>query len=165
MMTRLSRFNTYFALVLLAAGSGCESPFKEKPVSAIRLHLEVNPDGTGRSKPVAIYRAKPSYVNVENEPILAEVDLTEATVVDTLGGFAIRLAFNQHGTHLLDQCSAAYRGQRLAIFSSFGEARWLGAPQLSRHITDGVFLFTPDATREEAERIVLGLNNAIAKAN
>ena len=29
-----------------------------------------------------------------------------------------------------------------------------------RTITNGVLIFTPDATREEAERIVLGINNA-----
>jgi hypothetical protein len=28
-------------------------------------------------------------------------------------------------------------------------------------LADGVFVFTPDASREEAERIVRGLNNAV----
>ena len=43
------------------------------------------------------------------------------------------------------------------------EARWLAAPRISQRIKDGVLVFTPDATREEAERIVRGLNNVAIK--
>ena len=57
----------------------------------------------------------------------------------------------------------AYHGKRFAIFCKFGEhlknERWLAAPVISRRIADGVLIFTPDATREEADEIVLGLNN------
>ena len=41
----------------------------------------------------------------------------------------------------------------------FGELRWLAAPILQQRIRDGLLVFTPDATREEAERIVRGLKN------
>jgi len=37
--------------------------------------------------------------------------------------------------------------------------RWLAAPVISRRIPDGVLVFTPDASRAEADDIVLGLNN------
>jgi len=30
-------------------------------------------------------------------------------------------------------------------------------------LSDGVFTFTPDATREEAERLVLGVNNTVQR--
>jgi len=64
---------------------------------------------------------------------------------------------------LLEQRSVDSRGQRFAIFCQFGpdlkESRWLAAPIVARRITDGVLVFTPDATRAEAEEIVLGLNN------
>jgi hypothetical protein len=36
--------------------------------------------------------------------------------------------------------------------------RWLAAPRITGRIADGRLEFTPDATRDEAERIVHGLN-------
>ena len=57
----------------------------------------------------------------------------------------------------------------IAIFSQFGEEmkdyRWLAAPVINRRISDGVLVFTPDATREEAEEIALGLNNVAKKVH
>ena len=73
------------------------------------------------------------------------------------------------GTALLEQCTTRNRGRRIAIFSQFGEKmkdyRWLAAPVISRRITDGVLVFTPDATREEAEEIAAGLNNVAKKTH
>ena len=73
------------------------------------------------------------------------------------------------GTVLLEECTAANRGRRIAIFSQFGEKikdyRWLAAPVITRRISDGVLVFTPDATREEAEEIALGLNNVSKKVH
>jgi hypothetical protein len=66
---------------------------------------------------------------------------------------------NPQGTRLLEQYSLAGRDKRAAIFSNFDQVRWLAAPKLSRRISDGVLVFTPDCTREEADRIVRGLNN------
>ena len=40
---------------------------------------------------------------------------------------------------------------------------WLAAPLIRRPIADGVLTFTPDASREEAEKIVKGLNNVTEK--
>jgi hypothetical protein len=36
--------------------------------------------------------------------------------------------------------------------------RWVAAPTMTERIADGRLVFAPDATREEAERIVHGLN-------
>ena len=41
------------------------------------------------------------------------------------------------------------------------ETRWLAAPLITKRISDGVFIFTPDASKEETERIVNGLKNVI----
>ena len=48
---------------------------------------------------------------------------------------------------------------RIGIWARYTEARWLAAPMITRRITNGLFVFTPDCSREEAERIVLGLNH------
>src|SRR5687768_4359396 len=153
------RFNIYFLSALLVLLIGCQSgSFSKKKVSTLRLHLEVNADGTARNSPVPIYRNNPLYVNVENQPFLHEGSIRQATLVEGLGGFELRVDFDRHGTWLLEQYSTAYKGKRAAIFSQFGPARWLAAPIMSERITNGVLIFTPDATREEAERLVEGLN-------
>ena len=132
---------------------------KKKEASTFRVHLEVTQDGTDKNAPVPVYRQSPIYVNVENVPFLTEAHISKASVVDALGSFQIMIQFDRRGTWLLEQYSTAHRGRRIAIFSHFGPARWLAAPVMNKRIADGLLVFTPDATREESERIVLGLSN------
>ena len=166
-------FNTYLGVALLAvAAVSCKSSPEKKAVSVVRLHLEVNRDSTGRSWPVPIYRDKPFMVNIEKEPFIKEGNIKEARVVDTVGGFAIRLQMERRGSWLLEQYTGSNRGKRIAVYAEFFDPpgsktnvmRWIAAPVTTRRITDGIFTFTPDATREEAAVFVLGLNN-IAKKN
>lgn len=159
MKIRVDRFNIYLlsCLALLLAG-GCQTT-KKKEVATITFHLEVNPDGSDRNSRVPIYRASPIQVNVESKPFLNGANVVQAAVIDdSVGGFMIKIKLDRKGTWLLEQYSTASKGKRVAIFSQFGEARWLAAPILAKHIADGVFAFTPDATREEAEHITSGLN-------
>lgn len=166
MTTRFARFNFYLLVLLpLAVLCGCV-PLETKPkgpVAALRLHLQVNPDGNDRSSPVPIGRDTPVMINVEKFPFLDERDVASAKVIGSVGGFAMQIAFDRRGSLLLEQCSIGSKGRCCAVFCQFGEAkaptsRWLAAPLLSRRITDGVLVFTPDATREEAEQIAAGLN-------
>ena len=69
------------------------------------------------------------------------------------------IQFDKHGTLVLDNVTSSYKGSRIVVFSQFGSARWLAAPRIMNRISDGVFTFTPDASREETERIARGLNN------
>jgi hypothetical protein len=55
------------------------------------------------------------------------------------------------------------QGRRVAVWSKWTEGRWLAAPQVMKPIEDGVLVFAIDGTREEAERIVRGLNNVAVK--
>src|SRR5262245_60416851 len=116
---------------------------------------------------VQVLRDHPITINVEKSPILTEAWVKEAKVVDVMDGFALRVEFDDHGTLVLEACTAENRGRRFAIVAQFGESlketRWLAAPLISHRIADGVLTFTPDATREEAEQIVLGLNNVARK--
>ena len=153
------RFNSYLVLgAVFLCCFGCKS-LKKKEATTLRLHQEVVADTSGRSSPVPVYRQNPIFVNVEKEPFLNEGFVAKASVIDALGSFQIMIQFDRRGTWLLEQYTTAHRGRRIAIFSHFGVERWLGAPLTNKRISDGVLVFTPDATREEAERIVLGLNN------
>ncbi len=51
----------------------------------------------------------------------------------------------------------------MVIFTNFGDPRYMGAPKIERTISDGIVQITPDASREEAERFVLGMKNTIRK--
>lgn len=153
-------FNTY--LILIAAlALGCHSTRKPKEYSTFRLHIETNPDPSGNNGPVTIGRSEPFGVNIEKAPFITEYHVENASLVDALGGFQIMVQLNQQGTWLLEQYSMASREKRAAIFSNWGEARWLAAPRLARRMSEGLLVFTPDASREEADRIVRGLNNLV----
>ena len=81
MMIRILRFNSYLALALVSAlVVGCKSskpdksdkstePPKVKEAS-LRLHLEVNPDGSDRNESIPIGRQQPFQVNVEKRAFL-----------------------------------------------------------------------------------------------
>ena len=159
MKIRFPRFNTYLIAALCALGAGCKTT-AEKEVSTLQFHLEVTPDGTEHNSLVPIGREGTFTVNVEKAAFLNEGLVAKAAVVnDALGSFALMIQFNRKGSWMLEQYTVAHKGRRVAILSQFGEARWLAAPKMNNRITDGLFVFTPDATREEAERIARGLNN------
>lgn len=166
MVIRAKRFNIYLlALTVMALFTACRSAESKskKQVAVLGVHVEVSHDETGLNEPVTVFRSSPMLVNIEKSPFLTEVLVTDAKIVENPGGFAIQIHFDRRGTLLLEQYSAKNPGKRFVIKAEFGEklakSRWLAAPLVSRRITDGILTFTPDANREEAEQIVLGLNN------
>lgn len=181
-----ARFNTYLTLALLLlvpagmlssadkpdGSSPTNKPFgkteprkkKDTKLSTLRLHLEAQSDGSARTGPVPIMRSDPMLVNVEKAPFLNEAMVVSAAVIESAGGFEIKIQLDRQGTWLLENITTDNRGRRIAIFSQFTDTRWLAAPKIERRITDGVLTFTPDATKEEAQRIVKGLNEVAKKA-
>jgi preprotein translocase subunit SecD len=182
MKCSLRRFNTYLlaALAVLLLG-GCQSTdAKRKRAKAVlRVHIESNNNDSSRTQSVPIYRENPIMISIERSFFLSEENVKHASVVDTTGGFALRIDFDREGTMLLEQYTGANRGRHLAIFSAFAAkpdeksdskpnekgmtTRWLAAPLIMHRITDGVLVFTPDATREETEDLARGLNNVAKK--
>lgn len=172
-----NRINIYLAVALAIVLTGCASSKKDKPKTVLdkkgkertflRVFIQEDPDGTDRTAKVQIYRANPVTINVHKEAFLDEVNLAKASVVDDIGGFALKLEFNRRGTWLLENQTTAYKGRQMVIAALFGDTvdklRFLAAPYVNEPIKDGVLRFTPDATREEAERIALGLNNIIVE--
>jgi hypothetical protein len=175
MMTGFVRFNINLCLVaaLLAASGGCrmlnagKKDDKKKEQAMVELHLEVNQDGASDNEAVSINRRDPFTLNVDKTFFLDGGDLADAKLVEeTPELFSIQLKFNWRGTILLDSATTANRGKHIAVNCTFGKAhttRWLAAPVIRKRIADGVFAFTPDASHEEAEQIVRGLTNTVAK--
>jgi preprotein translocase subunit SecD len=166
MMIWLPRFNIYLALAaVLALLCGCHSDGKKQSAGAVRIHIQTTPDTAGMSQQVSVVRADPVVITIARQAILTEADLTSAKIVEVPGGFAIALQFNETGAWTLEQFSAANPGGHFVIFGQWGEklvnGRWLAAPIITKRISNGALVFTPDASREEASLLVLGLNSAI----
>jgi hypothetical protein len=142
---------------------------KEKKLAAIlQIYLENRNDLPEHQQNVSVIRSSPVQLKIQKSPFATEAFLDEAQVIDTRADFVIMLKFDHHGRLTLEQYSSLNLGRRFVIFSQFGEglheSRWLAAPVIQKRITDGVLTFTPDATREEAEQLVKGLNNVAEKA-
>src|SRR5688572_3635640 len=166
MTVPLPRFNIILAMFLLVVLPGCkttEEKIANDAATNMRFHVETNPDGTRHNFPVSVYRANPIKMQVQAEAALDEEHMDKAEVVsaDEFGGYAIKITFSERGSQFLARTTSTYKGNRVAILCRWTELRVLAAPVINKTITDGVFVFTPDATREETERIVLGLNNVI----
>jgi preprotein translocase subunit SecD len=162
------QFNTYLMLAaVLALFCSCQSKKTDSLVSALRVHIETNPDSTGTSQTVSVVRSDPVPVTIDKEPILTEVNVVSARVFDTQGGFAIEIRFDETASWILEQYSAANPGRHFVIFGQWGDkvadGRWLAAPTITGRIGNGVLVFTADLSREEADRLVLGLNNVAKK--
>lgn len=171
MVIRLTRFNSYLLGGLLAVAlMGCETTKSkaEKEAAMIRVHIEVNRNDPGQNEVASVSRTAPIELTVKKAPFLDEAQLTQASLVDSHGGFSLALQFDQRGTWLLEQYTAMNPGRHLVVAAQFGEklaeTRWLAAPLITRRISNGLLTFAPDATREEAEAIARGLNNVAIKS-
>ncbi len=170
----LMRFNLYLLplLVMAVTLTGCKTKKSDEKVASLRLYLENRAQVPGSGKTIRVLRQDPVLVTINTEPMLTEANVAAAALLDTPGGFAIEVRFDESGTWILEQYTSANPGRHIAIFSQWSEqtkdSRWLAAPIISHRIANGILSFTPDASRDEAKQIVLGLNNEaklIAKAN
>jgi hypothetical protein len=171
--------NLFFGLFLwLCLGAGCatgddssgsnkdskekkdEKPEKQATTIEFRSETESVGMGTGRIK---VFRAHPVTLNVERNAFVDGGFVEEARVIDGIAGPLIYVRFNTAGALRLQMATVTKPGRRMAIYSRWTEGRWLAAPLMSRPVENGEVVFTPDATREEAERIVRGLNNVAIK--
>jgi preprotein translocase subunit SecD len=162
------RFNVYFALAAAMFLCGCQTGKQSKDLASLRVHIETSPGPEGTSQVISVLRSDPVAVTVTPEPILTEANIVAAKIIESPGGFAIEVQFDEISASALEQYTAANPGRHLAIFGQWGkkpaDGRWLAAPLITHHIDDGVLSFTPDASRDEADKLVLGLNNAAKKA-
>lgn len=164
------QFNVYLALItVLPLLCGCETEKSKKAnAAALRVHIEVQPDNaTGSTQTISVLRSDPVVVTIAREPILTEANIIAARIIDVPGGPAIEIQFDETGTWVLEQYSATNPGKHFVIFGQWSDrlsdGRWLAAPLITHRLANGILSFTPDASREEAEQLVLHLNNIARK--
>jgi preprotein translocase subunit SecD len=162
------RFNVFFALAAaLVLLGGCQTATPLKDPGALRIHIETEPGPDGTSQSVTVLRADPVVVTIAPGPILTEANLIAAKIIEAPGGFAIEVRFDEISASSLEQYTAANPGRHLVIYGHWGktpaEGRWLATPIITQRIGNGILSFTPDCSREEADQLVLGLNNVAAQ--
>lgn len=165
------RFNLYLlpALVwLLVCGCSSTHGHKDKdPLGILRIHIESESSIAGTTKTVTVLRSQPVEVNITTDPVLTEADVVSARLLNAPGGFAVEINFDETAGWRLEQYSATNPGKHLAIFAQWSDkpedGRWLAAPLIVRRIAGARLTFTPDASHEEAEKWVKGLNLAAKK--
>lgn len=165
MKSRVLVFNGFLVLLALTLATGCatsEERKRKKELSNIRIHVEGDSQ-VDHGSAISVIRSSPVLLNIEREPILDEHSVVAAMVVEQPGGFAIQVQFNRQGTWILERTTVMSKGKHLAVHSHFGENRWLAAPLIMNKNSTGRLTFTPDCTREEAERFVRGMNNAVRR--
>lgn len=164
-----SRISLCVLLVSALVLGGCATTKdpRDKLSTVMRIHLESQEDQLIPPKPIAVFRESPLLLSVESLYLATEENLVSARIINQMGTYAIELKFDQWTSPLLSHNSSSWQGRRIAIQAQWGPkheyTRWLAAPVMDRHITDGTLTFTPDASLEEVQDIVTGLNNAIRK--
>jgi preprotein translocase subunit SecD len=133
----------------------------------MRFHIESRGQLPGSGRTVSVMRSRPVLVTITDEAALTEANIIGAGLLETPGGYAIEVKFDETGTWMLEQFTTANSGRHFVIFSQWSEkgidSRWLAAPLITRRIPNGLLSFTPDASKEEAQQIVTGLNNMAKK--
>ena len=163
------RFNLYllFLVAALLAVAGCKTNSTDHHVASLRIHMEDQAKIPGTTETVSVLRADPVLVNIDKQPILTEANIVAAELLTTPGGFAIQVKFDETGTFILEQYTAANPGKHLVIFGQWAnntkDSRWLAAPLITHRISNGILSFTPDASRAVAMQLVTGLNNMARK--
>ncbi len=130
-----------------------------KNMTTLRIHVPATEASSPQRRMQVAIRVPELTLQVDAQPVLTEADLDHAQVTGEGENLGLRLYFNTHGTIVLDTVSLNYRSQMLVIMIN-GAA--IGAPLIKDRIVDGVFEFTPDLSREQAEKIVAGLNATAA---
>lgn len=138
---------------------------KPKPLKFIRVHVEARHDLPERSLTAQIGKDSTRMkINVEKLPILNETHVEAVALLEQIGGFQIRIKFNSIGAKILESYTAAAVGRHLAIVIDVDEeAKWIALPLIRTRIGDGVLAFSPDASREIADRLVTGLNAEVER--
>lgn len=163
------RFNLYLLLltVALLPAAGCKTDKSDPHVASLRIHLQNRAQIPGSGKTVSVLRASPVLVTIGDDPILTEANITAAALIETPGGYAVEVRFDETGKWILEQYTSANPGKHLVIFGQWSDkaedSRWLAAPIITHRIADGILSFTPDASRQESLQLVTGLNNMAKK--
>lgn len=136
---------------LMAALTGCAST----PVHTVRFHEQVPLNlPESRVKAVTLPHTD-ERIGVNPFPTVSEKDIHEAHLEETVGGAAVALQLDLHGTIALAEMTTRIKGQHFVVLV---DGKPVAGVLVERPIKDGKFLLLGDMTDEESLALVKFLN-------
>ena len=161
------------SLAVIVIFTGCNYPIDTKRSKAqFAFFIEEFPQQGKKTKLLKIYQARPKLVHVDPKPVLVGDPgiLKESLLIDTQDGLhAIQLNFTTRGQALMEYLTTNYRDRRLYVVVAQSDqsktngvnSRCIGASYIQGTIRASSIAFTPDASRDESERIVRLINKTL----
>lgn len=164
--------NVFFMGVVMVLLGGCSSMQGPVPGGRSGAMLFIFVESASRdpelTRRIEWHEANPREAHVEREPVMQPLSfLTEAKLHESVaGGQVAELHFNFRGTQLLEAMSIEQRGRRLFLVAWYLRSkqdkdltsRCIGVHALRGVNSSGRLFFTPDATPEEAGRLMAAFN-------
>ena len=148
--------------LVMALSIGCALFHEKREETTVRIYEEASSALPAESQQTLEIPHTDMKLTVSPFPTLTERDVQSADLYDTVGGKAIFLRFDAHGTVLLDEMTTRTRGQYVAVLiNNHPVSAWL----VDQRIINGQFLIEGDFTDEEARKVVDDLNKLSKKNN
>ncbi|MCX6906778.1 MAG: hypothetical protein NTY01_01915 [Verrucomicrobia bacterium] len=150
------KWNTVFrsaaALLVCWLAAGCK-----EDTASLRVFLQASDRLPEGHRQVVVVRNPPMNVIVNPLSELSELDLVVAKAVKTTERKQLVLQFDGHGQRVIETFTGEHRGE-LYVLTINGAA--VAAPLIRQVISDGTLVVEVDATDEELDKVVKGLNTA-----
>lgn len=155
---RVMKFACTSLVLAAVALTGCASK-PPKDATSMSMHLAATPSLPETRRLPVVLRMPSISLQVDRIPVMTERELEKVELTGEGDAFGMRFVFNTSGTIRLDTLTTDKRGSVIVVcFNGVPVA----APLIRERIVDGFFEFTPDVTRQEAEKLAAGVNKLIA---
>ena len=163
------------AFVLLTSLLGCVRKYSvdtDRDKAQLALFIQGFPKQGEDTKLLKVYQAKPKLVYIDPKPVMRGDSgmITSSKVINTQDGLhAIQLDFTTLGQSVMEHITTNFRARQLYIVlaknddhSKTNKVRMtcIGSHYINRTFSSPL-VFTPDASREESEKITKLLNNTL----
>lgn len=143
-------------LILLLIGFfllGCSSTEKPAKTVTVEFRFAETTPAEGLTEYVFAQTGKKFYLH--QEVVMSNKEIDNAVVADWQGKPVVRLILTAEGKEKFAQLTANNINRNMAILVN---GKLITAPRINAPITQGMAMITGDFTKEEAERIVAGID-------
>ena len=152
---------------------GCSTNNSSKDSAFVAMFVETKTENPELARRIEWFQSDPRPAWLEANPIFQPLQhMEQAEVIKSDDGLhAIQMKFNTRGTRLLEDITAARVGRRFFLMAWYKhkpedkeiKPRCIGVKYIEKPNNTGQFVFLPDTSEEEAERLTNGFNSAAKK--
>ena len=165
----------FVAFVLLTSLPGCVKKYSVdtgRDKAQLALFIQGFPQQGEETQLLKVYQAKPKLVYIDPKPVMRGDSgmITLSKVIDTQDGLhAIQLDFTTLGQSVMEHITTNFRSRQLYIVlatnDDHSKTNKVKMTCIGSHYINQTFstplVFTPDASRDESEKITKLLNNTL----